>query len=528
MVFGALPRLPWRRTGAFYSRYIGSLPRRGARQASQETAGGWKPSTGQRIVLNAATACVLTAGLLQASAVDENAPTDEQVTAAVLATERLLNQNRSAEALSIIRPVAEARPDSEQATFSMGLAALASADAGAVRAAGRKSDEVKDNYNLAVRSFRGMLVKDPSRMRVRLELGRALFSRGNCTAPPKNLVKHLLGDDCWAAEQHFLRVIGQDIPPQVIFNVRQFIRICRARKRAQGSLTLALAPDTNVNTSTSAQTVSIFGLPFQLDEDARARSGIGVVGTISGEVQRPLRWMKFVPGSTALLRMGGSIYRRDYSGGNFDDSNYGLYVGPRFVSRTGQFSVLMQADQRAVNGQPYSRQWGLRLEGLRLITQRIAVGGTTEASMQQALGLEGPIGKPGLSWNGVGWLNYSLLPSLGIRFMGGTGRENTDRVTTRHLNRWAGIAVNYDLPLGFTVSAAQQFYQTTFDQPNTIFSPDPPSTDHWFSRIAIHNRLIQYMGFSPSISIIREDRDSNLTLYTYKRFRVEGGVVRVF
>lgn len=36
------------------------------------------------------------------------------------------------------------------------------------------------------------------------------------------------------------------------------------------------------------------------------------------------------------------------------------------------------------------------------------------------------------------------------------------------------------------------------------------------------------MGFSPSLSVIRENRFSNLTLYRYQRYRAEGGVVQVF
>ncbi len=459
---------------------------------------------------------------------DPNAPSDEQLAATVAATERLLNQGRAAEALMIIRPVAQARTDSAQATFSLGLAALAAADAAARAGRGPKDDEVRENYTLAIKSFRGMLVKEPNQIRVRLELARALFSRGNCTRPPTNLVRHLLGDDCWAAEQHFLRVIGKDIPPQVMLNVRRFIQICRARKRAQGSLSLALAPDTNVNTSTSAQTVNIFGLPFQLDDQARARSGIGIVGAIGGEVQRPLPWLKIWPGASALLRVGGSVFRRDYSGGSFDDSNYGVYAGPRFVNRGGQYSILFQADRRAVNGRPYSRQMGLRFEGVRMLTRRLAVGGSAEGSLQTALSLEGPVGDAGLSWNSQSFANYVLLPGLNLRFMGGVGRENTDRVSTRHYSRWAGLMATYDLPLGFTLTAAQQFFKTTFDEPNALFSPEQPTTDLWFSRLALHNRLLRIGGFSPSISIIREDRDSNLTLYTYKRFRAEGGFVRVF
>ena len=468
------------------------------------------------------------ASRVSAQDLDPNAPTDEQVVAAIAAAGRLVSQGRGLDALVVIRPVALARPDVEQATFTLGLAALAYADAAVRVGVRRKDSEVKDNYDLAVRSFRGMLVKDPSRVRVRLELARALFSRGNCLAPPANLFTHLLGDDCWAAEQHFLRVIGTDVPPQVLFNVRRFVQICRARKRASGSLSLALAPDTNVNTSTSAQTISIFGLPFQLDDEARATSGIGVVGAVGAEIQRPLPWLKLFPNSNTRLRVGGTVYRRDYSGGSFDDSNYGVYAGPRFITRGGQFSVLFQADNRSVNGRPYSRQWGMRLEGVRLLTRRIAFGGTAEGSRQQALTVEGPLGAPGWSWNGQSFVNYALLPSLSFRFMGGVGRENTDRVSTRHRNRWVGLMANYDLPLGFSLTAAQQYFATNFDQPNTLFSPDPPTTGMWFSRLAFYNRLIQIKGFSPSLSLIREDRDSNVTLYGYRRFRVEGGFVRVF
>ena len=466
-------------------------------------------------------------GTSLASAVDPSAPTDEQVAAAIVATERLLTQGRAAEALGVIRPVSEARPDSEQALFSTALAAIATGES-AVRAGSKpKKAPAKEHFDLAIGSLRGMLVKEPSRLRIRLELARALFARGNCVQPPGNLVTHLLGDDCWAAEQHFLRVLGADVPPAVAMNVRRFIQICRARKRASGSLSLSLAPDTNVNTSTSAQTVNIFGLPFQLNDEARATSGIGVVGALGAEIQHPLPF-KLLPNSVTRLRVGGQVYRRDYSGGDFDDSNYGIYAGPRFLSNRGQTSVLFQADRRSVNGRPYSRQYGVRVEGVRLIAPKLWAGGSAEASRQTALSLNGPVGEPGLSWNAQAFANYSILPSLGVRFMGGAGREKTDRFSTRHRSRWVGVMGNYDLPLGFTLTAAQQLFFTNFEQPNRLFSPDPPETKMWFSRLAFHNRLIQIKGFSPSLSLIREDRESNITIYGYKRYRVEGGFVRVF
>ena len=459
---------------------------------------------------------------------DRNRPTDEQVAAAVVATERLLNQGRVGEALAIIRPVAEARPDSNQATFSMGLAALATGDAAVQRGIRPGKPPAKEHFDLAIRSFRGILVKEPDNLRVRLELARGLFSRGRCVEPPGNLIKHMLGDDCWAAEQHFLRVLGAKVPPQVIVNVRRFIQICRARKRASGTLSLALAPDTNVNTSTSAQTVDIFGLPFQLDDEARAKSGIGVVGTLTTEIQRPLPQLKWLPGAATRLRVGGLVYRREYSGGQFDDHNYGVYAGPRFLSNRGHFSVLFQADTRGVNGRPYSRQYGLQFEGLRLVLPRVWAGGSAELSRQTALGLDGPIGGAGFSWNSQAFVNYTILPSLTMRFMGGSGRENTDRASTRHRSNWVGIMGTYDLPFGFSVVGAQQLFLTKFEQPLALFGPEPPNTRLWFSRLQFYNRLLQIGGFSPSISFIREDRKANLTIYSYERYRAEGGFVRVF
>lgn len=481
-----------------------------------------------RAILPLAVALALAPTQRLVSQARRDAPTDDQVRAATAAVERLLSQNRSAEALAIIQPIAEARPDSQQATFSLGLASIATADAAVRLGANPRKDPAKRLYDTAVHAFRGMLVKDPAQLRVRLELGRALFQRGNCLAPPKNLVKHLLGDDCLAAEQHFLRVMGADIPPQVALNIRRFIQICRARKRASGSLSLAAAPDTNMNTSTSAQTVDIFGLPFQLDDQARAKSGIGLVAALSSEIQRPIPKPKWVPGAVARLRIGGSAYRREYSGGEFDDYNYGVYAGPRILARSGQLSLLLQADRRNVNGRPYSWQYGLRAEGARLVTGKMWAGGSFELARQTALSTEGPIGKAGFSWNTQAFATYSLMPSLSLRFMGGLGRENTDRLSTRHSQRWVGVMGSYDLPFGFTLTAAQQFFITNFDFRTAFFGPEPPRTQMWFSRLAFHNRRLRIGGFSPSISFIREQRDANITVYEYQRYRMEGGFVRVF
>ena len=94
--------------------------------------------------------------------------------------------------------------------------------------------------------------------------------------------------------------------------------------------------------------------------------------------------------------------------------------------------------------------------------------------------------------------------------------------------QWVGVLGSYDLPLGSTLTAAKQLFLTQFGLPLALFGPDPPSTRLWFSRLQVHNRLLQIAGFSPSLSFIREGRKANLTIDSYERYRAEGGFVRVF
>ncbi len=85
---------------------------------------------------------------------------------------------------------------------------------------------------------------------------------------------------------------------------------------------------------------------------------------------------------------------------------------------------------------------------------------------------------------------------------------------------------SYDLPLGFTLTAAQQMFLTQFEQPLALFGPDPPSTLLWFSRLQVHNRLLQIGGFSPSLSLIREGQESEPD-DLFVRALPRGGRIRV-
>ncbi len=183
----------------------------------------------------------------------------------------LVDAGRFAEALAALRPLTAGRAVEADALFLYGLAAT-----GAARRPGLGAGERDALLDEAVAAFRTMLIDRPDLTRVRLELARAFFEKGEDAL----------------ARRHFEHALAGDLPPAVAANVGRFLRAMRARKRWTAHFGAALAPDSNVNAASSDRTIwldTVFGrLPFTLGEESAPRSGIGLSLWGGGEYQYPL------------------------------------------------------------------------------------------------------------------------------------------------------------------------------------------------------------------------------------------------
>ena len=116
----------------------------------------------------------------------------------------------------------------------------------------------------AIATFREMLVADPNLVRVRLELARAFFFKGEDSL----------------ARRHFEAVLAGGVPEPVAANIHAFLAEMRARRRWSINAGFALAPDSNIGAGSEERTIYIpvFGqpLPFERDAEELTSSGIGV------------------------------------------------------------------------------------------------------------------------------------------------------------------------------------------------------------------------------------------------------------
>lgn len=367
------------------------------------------------------------------------------------------------------------------------------------------SEAVRDKLlDKAIAAFREMLVADPRLVRVRLELARAFFLKGEDTL----------------ARQHFERVLAGNPPPPVVLNVQRFLVQIRARRRWSLQAGFSLAPDTNIGASSDQRIIYIFGLPFERDAEDLATSGIGVSVWGGWEYQHPLQ-------ERLRLRTGVDASRREYSGSRFDQTFVSGHAGPRWlIGRDAEASVLASARRRWRAGSPEYDALGFRLEAGRRFTRRItASAGASwhERSYRTQTHLDGPA--MDVSLGGTWVVRPTVRANLGL----GWGHDRPEGERWRHERRWLRTGVSVALPRGFTVGVSGRVSWTDYEGNWFPHTDGEAREDQTRSvRASVHNRAIAWKGFSPQVSLVHEVRKTNAQLYDYDRTGGELRFVRVF
>ncbi len=394
--------------------------------------------------------------------------------------------------------------DATGALFQTGMEALAAAHATADREArDGKLDE-------AIAAFRAILVDRPELVRVRLELARAFF----------------LKEEDALARRHFEQVLAGRPPPPVVANIQRFLNVMRARRRWEAWFGAAIAPDSNLNAASGERTVFLdtqFGrLPFTLDDPATPESGLGVSVWTGGEYQYPLapRWR---------LRSGANVSIREYKGGTFDRYFLSAHLGPRrLIDGRTEASLLATADRQWTAGAPETDRFGLRLESEHRLTPRLTLFGRASAARRNCRDcnhLDGPEGDVLL---GAVW---AALPVLRLSGNAGWSWSRANIEHWRNSGPRAGLGATLALPLGFTLGLRASLQRTEYEgrgfRHNTI-DREPREDETQSLSVSVHNRAFTVAGFSPRLSLVREERDTNAQALDYDRNRAELSFVRQF
>ena len=446
--------------------------------------------------------CLVLAAPAWGAADEGEAPSSPEtpVAGAEAEAKALIAAGRFADALAILRPPVDAGAVPANLLFLFGLAASE-----ASQQPGLADDAREALLNDAIVAFHTLLVAHPGLVRVRLELARAFYLKGE--------------DEL--AQRHFEHVLAGGVPAPVAANVQDFLNRIRARERWSYHVGFALAPDSNIGSSSAERTIYILGLPFQRDAPELTTSGIGVSLWGGAEYQVPL-------GEQVRLRAGGEFARREYEGSQFDQLLLGTHLGPRWlVDSATSLSLLASARQRWTGTVPDNRELGARFEVGRRVSESVtafAQASWHERRYRTRTALDGPVMDASL--RGVWVVSPTVRTNLSL----GYGRERPRLERARSNSRWLGAGVSVILPLGFTVGGGGEVRWTDYGRGWGLHIPDGSAReDRTHSlRASVHHRAFTLMGFSPELVVVREERATNAQLYDYERTRGELRFVQQF
>ena len=364
----------------------------------------------------------------------------------------------------------------------------------------------------AIANFHAILVRRPNLVRVHLEIARAFF----------------LKREDGLARKHFEQVLAGKPPAVVAANIQRFLDRIRARRRWQAWFGLGIAQDSNLNTASENRTIWLdtpFGrFPFLRDEESTPKSGYGLALWGGGEYEHPL-------GERLRLRVGTNVSAREHRQSTFDRHFASVHVGPQWlVDRRTELSLLGTAQRNWTQGQPETDQIGLRVEAERRLTPRISVfgrGGLRHRNCRECDWLDGPVGDVSLN------ANWIAKPILRLGAGAGYSWSDTEDETRSSKGPRANLTANLALPFGFTFGARASMQWTDYDDERSagrFFTLDRMPREDRLRVLSgsVFNRAFTLYGFSPRVTVINEQRETNAQGLEYDRTRAEVSFVRQF
>jgi outer membrane protein len=357
------------------------------------------------------------------------------------------------------------------------------------------------DYRRAEDIFRRILDRDPRLLRVRLELARTLFMERK--------------DE--QADYQFRMAAGERPPAQVARNIVRFREAIRARRSWRFNFEVGFAPDSNINSATDKESLDIYGLPFQLDPSARARSGTGIF--FGGDASLRLNRSGKIP-----IYVGGYGRWTRYSDHRFDDAYAGAEVGPEFLLKGGRARATATGLVRWYGQQRLVTSLGGHIDYEKLVGRKWTIGASLVVRHNDYARRRDVDG-----WDAQ--LRGSFNRPLGLTTIG-FGYASLERSWANDPGQafWRaglGVGVLKEIGWGLRPQLAIDIARQLNDDK---LAPFGKQRRDWLLQgtASIYKRDWNVGGFAPSLSLTVTRNRSTLVLYQEKRVRAEIRLTKAF
>ena len=348
--------------------------------------------------------------------------------------------------------------------------------------------------------LRQILDEKPNAAPVRLELARMLAQMG----------------DMRAAGRELRTAQTAGLPEDVALVVNQFALALRSLRPYGGSIEIGIAPDSNINRATRSETLDTIIAPFELSDDARAKSGVGLQVGAQAYLRQSI-------GSQVSAQARLSSRSNFYRDKSFRDVLGSAELGLEIHFGRNKVSPTIGRNLRWYGGEHYST------------TDSASVNWQRTIGRTSLLEAEVSTGRADYKFNPLqdGWVHgltlayeRSLSPTFGAR-VSLSGQRQTAKDAAYATRSGGGSLLAWKQFGAFNTFASVSAQRLKADE--RIFLYPDVRKEWWLSAsVGATLRQITWKGFSPLVRVTYERNNSSLTLYDYDRLGATFGITRTF
>jgi hypothetical protein len=348
--------------------------------------------------------------------------------------------------------------------------------------------------------YQAMLADDSSLQRVRLELAQTFREVG----------------DTRAAEHNFRLALASGLPEIAQKNVRAILAELAEVDRWRIGLSGSIAPDSNINTATSATTSDIFGLPFTLSDEARRVSGVSVnLGLTASR--------RFKLGADNGLLVSAYSQTTQNRGESFDQTAAGFRVGPQWRRGSFRFEAQAVGERQWFATKPYMQGLGVELAASNESPAGWARIGLSARRQEFDQATQRDGWAYGVDWRRAIYLSANRFIQLGV-----TGqRVEASSPVEAYWSSGLSVGLYQSLPAGFGLYVEPRAGWRRHDARNPLFGAQREDISIGASARMI-KRDWQVFGFNPYVGLQVDRNDSSIGLEDYDRVRGDCGFTRAF
>ncbi|MFN3822986.1 MAG: surface lipoprotein assembly modifier [Pseudorhodobacter sp.] len=289
------------------------------------------------------------------------------------------------------------------------------------------------------------------------------------------------------------------------------------RQTWEGHFRLSIVPESNAEKRTGAERVTIGGLNFGINPNAR---------------QRPATGLDIGFGLTALpviapdLRgqVGFRVEARLFDGRAADDVTLRVGAGLiRFADHGQRLSAEMFATRRWLADRAYTRAAGLELGYSRRLSERVNLGATLLADRTDYTGTPFHADRAALHLNALHVVSPQLMLRGGLRF------ETRRSANPGLAGQASGLSLGgqYLFAGGMRVALDLHFDRNDFEGRHALFGVQRQDRRRQ-AILQVTNANWNYLGFAPVLKLGYDRQKSSIVLNDYRNLSAAIGITRSF